>query len=191
MTFLLFLSLKCCVFNEVLEFTLQWSERDIGGTSFLLCYCCLNRRLFISALLMVVMAVSLQWKRSSYYKNSRHSIFWTVLHTGKSTIRGLTTFFHLLFSSFFYEILRFLHYCGRSFNQTFTSSTTLFLLRPPDQISRGSMQEFHKNPLISVLMDTISCLRWFFNGCKCCLVSIVSSILVLLWCQGRDGVKSQ
>lgn len=69
--------------------------------SFLLCYCCLNRRLFISALLMVVMAVSLQWKRSSYYKNSRHSIFWTALYTAKSTIRGLTIFLHLLFSSFF------------------------------------------------------------------------------------------
>lgn len=80
--------------------------------SFLLFWCCLNRRLFISALLMVVMAVSLQWKRSSYYKNSRHSIFWTALHTAKSTIRGLTTLFHLLFFFFsfvfvFNEIMTF------------------------------------------------------------------------------------
>lgn len=79
---------------------LYFSEGDTRDRSFLLCCYCLKRRLFISALLMVVMAVSLQWKRSSYYKNSRHSIFWAVLHTAKSIVRGLTCFFfHLLFSS--------------------------------------------------------------------------------------------
>ena len=162
------------------------STSEIWATeSLLLCYCCLNRKLFISALLMVVMTVSLHVKRSSYYKNSRHSVFWAVLHTATSTIRGLTTFFHLILSPLFNEILMFLHYCVISFNQIFINSTTLFLLKPPDKISRGNMHEFHDNkPLIWVLMDTVRYLWWFLmdaTACNCCLVSTVSSILVLLW----------
>jgi len=143
--------------------------------SFKLWCCCLNRRLFISALLMVVMAVPLQWKRSSYYKNSRHSIFWTELHTAKSTIRELTTFFHLLFSFFFLfcfcsffflwnHNFIFSHYCDGSFNKTFTNSTAFFLLWTSDQLTKRNMQEFHSTkPLIWMLMDTARCLQWFLK----------------------------
>lgn len=132
-------------------FHIQWSEKGIGDMSFKLWCCCLNRRLFISALLMVVMALPLQWKRSSYYKSSRHSIFWTELHTAKSTIRELITFFQLLafFICLFVFVLFFFNEITTFFSIIVMEVSTKHLqtLQPCScwEPLIGSLEEIRKN----------------------------------------------
>lgn len=108
-----------------------------------------------------------------------------------SPLYSTCCFFFNLFL-FFNEIMTFFffHYCVGSFNKTFTSSTIVFLLRPPDQISRGNMQEFQSNkPLIWVLMDTIRCLWWFLMDVSAAWLEQFQTSLGCFDIPRRDGVK--